>query len=153
MLVILAGTAALVLPRITALFDGDTRSSARNVATLLRYLDERAVAGRMRYRLLVDLNEQRIAVLQLSGLGEEQPPEDPFLLRNPLVGSTRISDLTTERLGSVTSGTVKIAYGPGGLAEPLILHLGEPSARQYTIQALPVNASVRVAEGNLEMIR
>ena len=153
MLVILAGVAALVLPRFTSLFDGDARLAARNVATLLRYLDERAVTGRIRYRLLVDLNEQQISVLQVSGLGEEQPPEDPFLLRNPLTGGTQITDLTTERLGTVTSGTIKIPFGPGGLSEPLLLHLGSPDTRQYTVQALPVNGSVRVAEGNLEIIR
>jgi len=152
-LVILTGVAVLVLPRLGAMFDGDTRSTARNVATLLRYLDERAVAGRVRYRLLVDLNEQRIAVLQVSAAGEEHTPEDPFLLRNPLVGGARITDLTTERLGIVTSGTIRIPYGPGGLAEPFLLHLGVPAARQYTVQALPVNGSVRVAEGNLEMIK
>lgn len=152
-LVILASVAALVLPRLSAMLDGETRATARNVATLLRYLDERAISGRIRYRLLVDLNEQRITVLQISALGEEQPPEDPFLLRNPLAGSTRIADLTTERLGTVTSGMVKIPYGPGGLSEPLLLHLGDHAARQYTIQALPVNGSVKVAEGNLEIIR
>jgi prepilin-type N-terminal cleavage/methylation domain-containing protein len=135
-LVILAGVTALVLPRLSAMFDGDTRSTARNVVSLLRYLDE-----------------QRISVLQISGLGEEQAPDDPFLLRNPLVGSARIADLSTERLGTVTSGTIRIPYGPGGLAEPLLLHLGDQNTRQYTVQALPVNGSVRVAEGNLEILK
>jgi hypothetical protein len=120
---------------------------------LLRYIDERAVAGRVRYRLQIDLNEQRITVLQVSALGDEQPPDDPFLQRNPLVGDVRIADLTTERLGLITSGTVKIPYGPGGLSEPVLLHLGNPESRQYTIQALPVNASVKVAQGYLEVIR
>lgn len=152
-LVILAGVTALVLPRLSAMFDGDTRSTARNVVSLLRYLDERAIAGRTRYRLLVDLDEQRISVLQISGLGEEQAPDDPFLLRNPLVGSALIADLSTERLGTVTSGTIRIPYGPGGLAEPLLLHLGDQNTRQYTVQALPVNGSVRVAEGNLEILK
>lgn len=152
-LVILSGIAALVLPRLALFKDGDTRTAARNIATLLRYVDERAVAGRIRYRLQLDLNEQRISVLQISASGEEQPPDDPFLLRNPLVGDARIADLTTERLGTVTSGTVKITYGPGGLAEPVLLHLGNPESRQYTIQALPVNGSVKVAQGYLEVIR
>ena len=152
-LVILAGVAALAVPRLESLLDGDTRSSARNVATLLRYLDERAVAGRVRYRLMIDLNEQKITVLQLSGLGEERAPDDPFLQRNPLLGTTRISALSTDRLGTVTIGFVKIPYGPGGLSEPLVLHLGEPKGRQYTIQALPINASVKVSEGNLESTR
>lgn len=152
-LVILAGVAALALPRITALFDNDVRASARTTATLLRYLEERAIVGRTSYRLKVDLNEQQIRVVQLSGLGEEQAPDDPFLARNPLSGATRIADLTSARLGKVTSGTVSIPYGPGGLAEPLLLRLGETSGRQYTVQALPVNGSVKIAEGWLESIQ
>lgn len=152
-LVILAGAAALVLPRLSALQDGDTRNSARNIAALLRYLDERAVAGRIRYRLVVDLNEQRITVQQLTGSGEVRLPDDPFLQRNPLLGATRLADLTTERNGTVTSGSVAVAYGVGGLSEALVLHLGVPGRQQYTVQALPINGSVKVADQHLEMIR
>lgn len=152
-LVILAGVAALALPRLTALFDDDVRASARTTATLLRYLEERAVVGRTSYRLKVDLDQQQIRVVQLSGLGEEQLPDDPFLARNPLVGKTRIAELTSTRLGRVAGGTVSISYGPGGLAEPLVLRLGETTGRQYTVQALPVNGSVKVAEGWLELIQ
>jgi general secretion pathway protein H len=153
-LVILAGVAALVVPRLSALQDGETRMAARNIATLLRYLDERAVAGRKSYRLRIDLNEQQLTVLQLNGAGEEHLPDDPFLQRNPLgAGSARITELTTERLGTVTSGTVTIPYGVGGLSEPLVLHLGETGSGQYTVQALPINASVKVVEGHVEMIR
>lgn len=152
-LVILAGVAALVLPRLTVLLDESTRSSARNISTLLRYLDERAVAGRSRYRLQVDLNEQRITVLQVAASGELRPPDDPFLLRTPLVGDARIADIMTDRTGTVTSGTVTIPYGPGGLSEPVLLHLGTAETQQYTVQALPVSASVKVAKGRLEIIQ
>lgn len=152
-LVILAGIAALVLPRLSLLLDENTRSSARTISTLLRYLDERAVAGRNRYRLQIDLNQQKIAVLQIAANGEDHPPDDPFLLRNPLVGDTRISDVMTDRMGTVTSGTVQILYGPGGLAEPLLIHLGTADTQQYTVQALPISASVKVAKGYLEIIR
>ena len=152
-LVILAGVAALALPRMTALFDNDVLAPARTTATLLRYLEERAIVGLTSYRLQVDPNKQQTTVVQLSGLGEEQSPDDPFLARNPLSGATRIADLTSARLGKVTSGTVSIPYGPGGLAEPLLLRLGETSGRQYTVQALPVNGSVKIAEGWLESIQ
>ena len=152
-LVVLAGTAALVLPRLSAWQDGDARNSARNLATLLRYLNEQAITSRTRYQLVIDLNQQKLVVQQLRATGEANLPDDPFLQRNPLLGEVRLTDIRTERSGTVSSGSLNIAYGVGGLSEPLVLHLGIPGGQQYTVQALPVNGSVKVAEGNLEMIQ
>ena len=151
-LVILAGASALVLPRLSAMQDGDTRSSARNIATLLRYLDERAVAGRTSYRLQIDLDEQKISVQQLNAAGESKLPDDPFLQRNPLIGATRLAEIKTERSGAAAKGITSVSYSIGGLSEVLVLHLGVPGRQQYTVQALPVNGSVKVAEGWLEII-
>ena len=152
-LLIIAAAAAMVLPRLSAFQDLETRNSARNIAELMGHLNERAVAGRTGYRLLIDLNSQKISVQQLTESGDTKIPDDPFLQRNPVTGSTRISDLTTERRGKVESGSVTLPYGIGGLSEPVVLRLGRPGGRQYTVQALPVNGSVKVAEGSLEMIR
>ncbi len=153
-LFILSGAAVLVLPRLTAMQDGDARSSARNIAAMMRYLDERAVAGRTRYRLQLDLNEQKISVQQLGKEGVAKLPDDPFLQRNPLIGSARLEDVSTERSGIINSGSIAVTYGIGGLSEPIVLHLGIPGREKpFTVQALPTSGSVRVAEGRLEMIR
>lgn len=152
-LVILAGIASLVFPRLSAFQNGENRTSARNLAAMLKYLDERAVASRTRYRLSVDLEQQKIQVQQLTADGEAREPEDPFLQRNPVSASVRLTSVMTERRGEISEGTVKIAYGPGGLSEAILIHLGAPGMQQYTIQALPVNGSVKVAEGHLESIK
>lgn len=152
-LVVLAGAAALVLPRLSAWQDHDARNSARNLATMLRYLHEQAITSRTRYQLAIDLNQQKLSVQQLRASGEATLADDPFLQRNPLLGATRLSDVNTERSGTVSSGSLKIAYGVGGLSEPLVLHLGIPGGQQYTVQTLPVNGSVKVAEGSLDMIK
>lgn len=152
-LVILSAVVALVVPRLPSMQEAGLRSSARQLAALLRYLDERAVATKQPYRLRVNLDEQRIDVVVRSASGDELPADDPYLQRNPLVAGTQISDLTTERLGRVTSGQVLVSYGPGGLTEPLLLHLSLPAGASYTVQALPVSSTVRVFDGYREGLR
>ncbi len=152
-LVILATVTALVFPRISALQDGDTRATARNMASMMRYLDERSASGRNRYLLLFDLDEQRVTVFQIDASGKEIMPDDPYMQRNPLIGKVRILDLVTDRLGTIKNGVVKIRYGVAGLAEPVLLHLEGSNGKQYTVQALPVSGSVKIAEGNLEIIK
>jgi general secretion pathway protein H len=152
-LVILSAAVALVVPRLPSMQEAGLRTSARQTAALLRYLDERAVASKQLYRLRINLDEQRIDVVLRSPAGSDLPADDPYLQRNPLVAGTQISDLTTERLGRVTSGQVLVSYGPGGLTEPLLLHLSLPGGASYTVQALPVSATVRVFEGYQEDMR
>lgn len=152
-LVILSAVVGLVVPRLPSMREAGLRTSARQTAALLRYLDERAVATKQPYRLRIDLDEQRIDVVVRSASGDELPADDPYLQRNPLAKGTLISDLTTERLGRVTSGQVAIIYGPAGLTEPLLLHLSLPGGANYTVQALPVSSTVRVFDGYREGLR
>lgn len=152
-LVILGTVTALVLPRVASFGDQDSRLSARNTATLLRYLGERSISSRTIYRLTIDLDQQTMQVEQKNGLGEYLRPEDPFLSRNPLQGKARLTDIRTGRNGTVSNGKVSVIYGTAGLSEPLLVHIDLPGKDGFTVQALPVNGSVRVAEGRLEVIR
>jgi hypothetical protein len=118
---------------------------------LLRYLDERPLqdAPATVCWLIWTTTDHRCC--RSLDWEKSKLPDDPFLLRNPLVqAQARIADLTTDTFGQVTSGTISIPYGVGGLAEPLVLHLGDnPGSTPF--RPLPVNGSVKVAEGNLEM--
>ncbi len=152
-LALLALAAALVVPRLPSMQESRLRASARQLSAQLRYLDERAVAGKIPYRLRVNLDEQKIDVVRKNAIGEEVLPEDPFLLRSPLQEGIIVRDLRTERLGTISSGTVSISYGPGGLSESLLIHLAIPGGSNITVQALPVSGIVRIAEGYLEEIR
>ncbi len=151
-LVIVSVVVALVLPRLPAMQEANLRTSARQTAALLRYLDERSVATKKNYRLRIDLDDQRLTVLRRSASGDDLTPADPYLQRNPIHEGIVISDLTTPTLGKLTSGQATISYGPGGLTEPLLLHLGLPGGNSYTLQALPVSATVRVVAGYREKL-
>lgn len=147
-LIILSVVIAVVLPRLPLLQESNLRASARQTAALLRYLDERSVATKQSYRLRINLDEQRIDVLKRIITGEDIPVDDPFLQRQTLAGGVVISDLITERQGRITNGQVVIPYGPGGLVEPLLLHLSLANgSSSYTLQALPVSSTVRVFAG------
>lgn len=152
-LVLLSLAAAVVVPRLPAMQESRLRASARQLATQLRYLDERAVTGKIPYILRINLDEQKIDVVSKTATGDDAPPDDPFLQRSPLQEGIIIRDLHTERLGTVSEGTVRIAYGPGGLSELLLIHLAIPGGSNVTVQALPVSGIVRIAEGYLEEIR
>lgn len=146
-LALLAGLAGLIAPRLPSLQSSNLRSSARQCSALLRYLDERAVGSKQSYRLRVDLDNQRLDVVRRTPGGEELPPDDPFLRRNPLQDGIRIVSVATERLGTVTSGTVRISYGPGGLAEPLRLQLGSADRSDgMLVEAFPAGSVVRLRE-------
>lgn len=150
-LALLAGLAGLIAPRLPSLQTSDLRSSARQCAALLRYLDERAVGSKQHYRLRIDLDRQRLDVVRRSASGDELPPDDPFLQRNPLQQGVQIVSLATERLGVVTSGTVRISYGPGGLSEPLRLQLGIPGRKSgMLVEAFPAGSVVRLRETTAE---
>ncbi len=153
-LTLLATVAVLIAPRLPSLQQSGLRSSARQLAALMRYLDERAVGSKQTYRLRINLNEQRIDVVRPAPAGEELPPGDPYLQRNPLQEGIRIVSLSTERLGTVTSGTVRIGYGPGGLSEPLTVNLGmADDDTAISVQAFPAGRVVRVRDVQREESR
>lgn len=151
-LALLALAATLVVPRLPAMQESRLRASARQLSAQLRYLDERAVAGKVPYRLRLNLDEQKIDVVQKTATGDEAPPDDPYLQRSPLQEGVIIRDLRTERLGTISSGTVRISYGPGGLSESFLIHLAIPGGSEMTVQALPVSGIVKIADGYLEEI-
>ncbi|CAH2031547.1 prepilin-type N-terminal cleavage/methylation domain-containing protein [Trichlorobacter ammonificans] len=152
-LAILSLVVLLVIPRLPALGDTALRTSTRQLAAQLRYLDERAAAGKVSHRLRINLDDQKIEVVRRAVTGEELPSEDPYLRRPALLDGVLITDVRTERLGTVTSGTVRVTYGPGGLSEALLIHLQLPGGPATTVQALPVSGIVRIAEGYLEELR
>ena len=152
-LFLLSLAAALVAPRLPSMQESRLRTSARQFAVQLRYLDERAVTGKIPYILRINLDEQKVDVVRKTATGEEVPPDDPYLLRSPLQEGVIVRDLYTERMGTITEGMVRIAYGPGGLSELLVIHLSIPGGSNLTVQALPVSGIVKIAEGYLEEIR
>ena len=108
-LLILSMTAALVVPRLPATDSMELKSSARSLASMLRYLGERSVGSKNIYRLHLNISENSLRVTRKLANGDEIPPDDPLLSRKVLAAGIVIADLQTPRLGKVTEGEVLIA--------------------------------------------
>ena len=148
-LAILGITAALVLPR---LFPGDEaalRSSARSLASTLRYLQERAGATRTDYRLKFRFPDGALTVKSVSATGEETDPGDGALRESVLAEGVTVDDVVLTSLGRVNEGEVIVPVGRGGLQELLTVHLKSRSGT-YTVIAYPVSGKVRIEEGYRE---
>lgn len=147
LLVLLGAIAIITLPKLPSFQRTELSNSAHRFASLLRYLDERAICGRQFYRLKINLDEQRIYPVSRNSVGDELSPLDPYLQRNPLYKGIRINSVTTERLGIVKNGTVLIDYGAGGIPEPVSITIGvEGESSGFMLQAFPSGGQVRVSE-------
>jgi general secretion pathway protein H len=150
-LVVIAITAALVVPRLPSTDAMELKSSARSFASLLRYLGERSIGSKQIYRLHINFQENTIKVTRRQANGEEIPPEDPLLSRKALADGVVITDLQTPRLGTVTEGEVLIDFGAGGLTEFLTLHLHSAKGESFTVTGYPQGGKVKVLSGYQEV--
>jgi len=61
-IVIISMVAIIVVPRLPAAESMELKSSARALASALRYLEERAVAGKVIYRLHLNISANTISI-------------------------------------------------------------------------------------------
>ena len=148
-LLIISITALLVMPR---LFPGDgaaLKSSARTLASALRYLQNQAIATRTDYNLKFRFPDGDIGVSTVSPTGEEGAPGDVALRERLLAEGVSVEDLVLTSLGRVNEGEVVVRVGMAGLQELLTVHL-KSRGGAYTVIAYPVSGKVRIEEGYQE---
>ena len=150
-LVLLSITAALVVPRLPASESMELKSSARSLASLLRYMGERSIGSKQIYRLRLNISDNSIKVTRKLASGDEVPPEDPLLSRNVLAGGIVLADMESPRLGKVTEGEVLIDVGAAGLSEFLTIHLNSSRGESFTIVGYPNGGKVKILPGYQEM--
>lgn len=150
-LMLISITAALIVPRLPATDSMNLKSSARTVASLLRYLGERSVGSKNIYRLRVNISDNSLKVTRKLANGDEVPPDDPLLARNALASGVVITDMQSPRLGTIKEGEVTIDFGAAGLAEFLTLHLNSAKGESFTITGYPQGGKVKVLPGYQEV--
>lgn len=150
-LVLLSIVTALIVPRLPATESMELKSSARSLASMLRYLGERSVASKNIYRLHLNISENSVKVTRKLSTGDEIPPEDPLLSRNALAAGIVITDVQSPRLGKVTEGEVLIDFGAAGLSEFLTLHLNSARGESFTIAGYPGGGKVKILPGYQEV--
>lgn len=150
-LVLLSLSAALIVPRLPSTEAMELKSSARSLASLLRYLGERSIGSKNIYRLHINFQENSIKVTRKLANGDEIPPEDPLLSRKALAEGIFITDLQSPRLGTVAEGEVLIDFGAAGLSEFLTLHLHSPKGESFTVTGYPQGGKVKILSGYQEV--
>ncbi|ABQ24891.1 pilus assembly FimT family protein [Geotalea uraniireducens] len=147
---ILSIVVLVVLPRLPSTESGKLRSSARTLASGIRFLSDRAITANSIYRMHLNLADSTIIVKKLTAGGEETTADDQFLNKRFIAEGITIEDVTIPRLGKVTDGEVIVPFGPGGLAEFTTIHLKGNSSGHYTVIAYPNSGKVKVEQGYQE---
>jgi general secretion pathway protein H len=147
---IIAMAAALVLPRLPSTEGTRLKTSARNLASGIRFVSDRAIITKASYRLHLNMSENSVRITKLSAVREEQAPDDEFMTRKLLEEGISIEDVTVPGPGKTTEGEAVIPFGPGGMSECLTIHL-KGGEQQYTIIAYPFGGKVEVLEGYKEL--
>jgi general secretion pathway protein H len=149
-IVIIAMTAAIVIPRLPSSEETRLKSSARNLASGIRFLNDQAIITKGVYRLKLNLSESSTTIVKLSAIGDELPPDDQFMGHKLIEEGITIEDVTLPRLGKVSEGEVIIPFGPGGSQDCITVHL-KGGERHYTVIAYPSGGKVRVSQGYQEV--
>jgi general secretion pathway protein H len=149
-IVIIAICAAVVIPRLPSPEGSRLKSSARNLASGIRFLNDQAVITKSVYRLKLNLAENSTSIVKVSAIGDELPPDDQFMGHRLVEEGIGIEDVTLPRLGTVSEGEVVIPFGPGGTTDCVTIHL-KGGAQHYTIIAYPSGGKVKVLEGYQEV--
>ena len=149
-IVIIAISAAVVIPRLPSPEGSRLKNSARNLASGIRFLNDQAVITKGVYRLKLNLTENSTTISKLSAIGDELPPDDQFMNRRLVEEGITIEDVTDPQLGKVSEGEVNIRFGPAGSPDCITIHL-KGGEQHYTVIAYPSGGKVRVFEGYQEV--
>jgi general secretion pathway protein H len=149
-IVIIVISAAVVLPRLPDTEAGKLKTSARNLASAIRFLNDQAIVTKGIYRLHLNITDGSTSISKLSAGGEEVAPDDSFMKRHIIEEGIAIQDVIDPQLGKVTEGEVQIHFGPGGNQNGVMIHL-KGGKNQYTVIAYPSGGKVKVLEGYQEV--
>ena len=149
-ILILAFSAAIVIPRLPSTDGTRLRNSARNVAAGIRFMSDQGIITKNVYRLQFNFAENSTRISKLSATGEELPPDDQFMNRRLIEEGISIEDVTVPQLGKVSEGEVLIPFGPAGTPECITIHL-KGGDKHFTVIAYPAGGKVKVLEGYQEV--
>ena len=150
MLAVISMVMMLVIPRLPSTEREDLKTSARTLASTLRYMNDRAATGRTTYYLRLEPGTDIIKVLEAAEDGSEKQPVDNLLQKRPIKEGIIIADITVPRLGTLKDGQVRLDVGPGGMRDFAVIHLRNNGGIFWTVMAFPSSGKVKVYEGYQE---
>jgi len=144
---------AVTVPRLGDLGGTRLESSARRLASLVRYLNGEAAFSSQLYRLNYDLDKCTYWVSVLAA--NQNAPEfiaDTSPLARPvqLPSSITFVDVHVPSAGRVSTGRVYTYFYPQGYTDPTVIHLRDQHSRVVTITIPPLPAEVGISEGYVD---
>lgn len=146
-LAIISMVMLLVLPRLPSSSSENLKSSARILASTLRYVQERAATSRTNYILKIEPGTGIFNIMLVGTDGGEKTPTDTLLQKNPLKDGIIVVDVVIPRLGKLTDGRFSTSVGMGGLRDFVTIHLQSSEGLFWTVMAFPTNGKVKVYDG------
>jgi len=137
---------AVALPRFSFFDDISVRRDTRQMAGLIRYLNEAAVTKKLYYRVKFNIERGRVDV-EYSIDGVEYKDETDSSMRGLSLGDmVKIEDVILPGLGKINSGEVAVVFLPYGFSEPFNLHL-KGLGKFFTLSFNPYTEKVKIEEG------
>jgi general secretion pathway protein H len=149
-LVIIGMVMTLVIPRLPSSEGEDLKTSARTLASTLRYLQDRAATTGTTYYLHLDPGTDDVKVMQATADGSEKEPDDPFLQQRPTKEGVQVADVVIPSLGKLNEGQVRLDIGAGGLRDFVVIHLRSPDGTFWTVMGFPSSGKVKIYQGYQE---
>ncbi|MGO9138731.1 MAG: Tfp pilus assembly protein FimT/FimU [Syntrophales bacterium] len=124
---------AISFPSFTIQTDGNLKSEAGHIASILRYLNDSAISTKETYAVNLNFDEK---VIRYNGTDGEKTEKIDNLSR-----------ITLQSRGNVSEGDVTVLFGPAGAAETFTIHLtGVESSMDIIFNALSGRVKVTAHE-------
>jgi general secretion pathway protein H len=140
----------LVIPRLPSSDQENLKTSARTLASTLRYLQEKAVTTRTGYYLALSPGTDSARIFEIGADGSDKDPSDPLLQKLPVKEGIIIADVRIPRLGKMSEGQIRVGVGMAGIRDFVTIHLRSASGQFWTVMAFPSGGKVKAFEGYLE---
>jgi general secretion pathway protein H len=140
----------LVIPRLPSSEQENLKTSARTLASTLRYVQERATTSGKNYYFNFEPGTGIAKIFEIGGDGSGKEPTDPLLQRPSLKEGIQVADVVIPRLGKVKDGQLRLEIGMGGVRDFVTIHLSSSGGKFWTLMAFPSGGKVKVYEGYIE---
>lgn len=131
---------AVSVPSFTGMESNEMKSEAKRIASILRYLNDTAMAKKETMNLTVDFEDNSFTYTTEEGEKKE--------------GVKYLMSLFLETKGEIRSGKVKITFTPLGAGEFMMFYLSETNSSlinhnssPITVELNPLSGRVKIGEG------
>ncbi|MDD5225229.1 MAG: prepilin-type N-terminal cleavage/methylation domain-containing protein [bacterium] len=147
---------SIAIPRFSELTEVNLRSSARQLAAMMRFLYAEAGFKKTYFSLIFDLSTQSywVEAPRLNPETKEiqmvEISDQSLILRRKLPAGIRFREIKIGSQEALHDGKAEMHFFPGGYADPASIHIQDRKEREFTLFLIPLSGRVLVQAGNLE---